>query len=56
MVDSNKKNNIFFLILFSFLLFSILATYYRYIIRQDFQYFVTEDETHSQFDINTYTK
>jgi len=55
MIDSDKKNNIFFLIFFLLLLVSISVTYYRYIVRQNFQYFTTEEEIPNQFDVNIYT-
>lgn len=54
MIDSNKKNNLFFLIFFVFLFVSMLITYYRYIIHQDFKYFTTEEEIPNQFDFHTY--
>ncbi len=55
MINSDKKSNVFFSVFFIFLVTSILVTYYRYIIRQDFQYFTTENKIPNQFDIHSYT-
>lgn len=55
MIDSDKKSNTFLLIIFVIAFVSILVTYYRYVVRQDFQYFTTEDEIPDQFDPSTYT-
>lgn len=54
MTESDKKSNIFFIIIFSLLLVSIFATYYVYVVREDFQYFTEESEIPNQFDPNTY--
>lgn len=43
-----------FTILAVLILVSIFFTWDRYIVRQDFKYFLTEEETPDQFDIESY--
>jgi hypothetical protein len=33
---------------------SISLTWYRYVVREDFRYFLTEEETPDRFDLSTY--
>lgn len=35
---------------------SVVVTYYRYMVRQDFTYFQTEDQVPNHFDISSYSK
>ncbi len=52
--SDNKSSAIFILIIFFLLIISIFATYYKYIVREDFKYFTTEEEIPNQFSVDTY--
>jgi len=54
MINSNEKSNLFFQAIFFVLLLSVFASYCRYVVWRDFQYFLVEDEIPSQFDLTTY--
>ncbi|HMP85613.1 MAG TPA: hypothetical protein PKE08_03010 [Candidatus Paceibacterota bacterium] len=44
-----------FLLIISILVFiSIAFTFSKYVLREDFEYFLTEDELPEQFNINSY--
>ncbi len=43
-----------FTILAILIFISIIFTWDRYILRQDFKYFLTEEEVPDQFDIKSY--
>lgn len=49
-----KSGSIYITILFVLTGLSIAGTYYRYMVRQDFVYFTTEDQIPSQFDVSSY--
>lgn len=48
----NQRN--FFILFFLAILISIGVSWYRYVVKEDFVYFITEEETPGQFDLNTY--
>ncbi|HMO79083.1 MAG TPA: hypothetical protein PJ997_01095 [Candidatus Paceibacterota bacterium] len=48
------KENIFFIIIALFILVSVSFSYYRYVVLEDFEYFLTEEEIPEQFNINSY--
>lgn len=54
MIDSDKRSNIFFIILFFLFIYSVFSIYYKYIFLEDFHYFLTEEELPNQFDLSTY--
>jgi len=35
---------------------SVVVSYYRYIVRQDFTYFQTEEQVPDHFDISSYSQ
>jgi hypothetical protein len=53
-IKTNKKDAIFFLVLFFLMMYSIGAAYYKYILQEDFAYFLAEEDVPDQFDMNAY--
>ncbi|MEY2641340.1 MAG: hypothetical protein RL150_733 [Candidatus Parcubacteria bacterium] len=55
MVEKGKvKEKIFLVILFVAFLYAVVEIYVEYIVREDFTYFLTEEEVPNQFDANAY--
>lgn len=50
----NKQSNIFIVIIVLAILISVSVAYYRYMIKQDFNYFTTEESIPDRFNINSY--
>lgn len=55
-VSMGQRNGKFIYILFIFalILISSIASYYRYVILEDFSFFHTEDNVPTQFEQSTY--
>lgn len=53
-MEGKNKGSIYIVFLVALVLVSSAASYYRYVIAEDFIYFTTEEEIPSQFDIATY--
>ncbi|KND51975.1 MAG: hypothetical protein ABA06_01795 [Parcubacteria bacterium C7867-001] len=49
------KSRIFFIFLFVLFICSVAATYYRYVVLQDYVIFTNEDDIPNEFDPLTYT-
>jgi hypothetical protein len=45
---------VYIAVLFSLLLLSAGVSYQRYIVEENFDYFMTEEELPNQFDLSTY--
>ncbi len=54
MNNINNKGNLFFIFLFVVFICSVALTYYRYIVLEDFTYFLTEENYPNKFDLSTY--
>lgn len=54
MIDSSKKNNIFIIVIFFAITVSVLMSYFRYIVQNDFNFFSTEEEIPNQFVLSSY--
>jgi len=50
----NKQSNIFIIILLIAIVLSASFAYYRYMVKENFAYFITEDSIPDRFDINSY--
>lgn len=50
----NKQSNIFIIILLTLIILSTGISYYRYMIKEDFSFFTTEESVPNRFDINSY--
>lgn len=53
-MHATKQSTTFLVILLLLIGASALAAYYRYIVTEEFDYFVTEDEIPERFDPSTY--
>ncbi|MFA5942111.1 MAG: hypothetical protein WC798_00345 [Candidatus Paceibacterota bacterium] len=51
-----RSSIIYTVVLFVLVGLSVGAAYYRYMVRQDFTYFQTEDEIPDQFDPSAYSQ
>lgn len=56
MIHKNNSSNTFFIFLFVLFIFSILNMYNKFIVQEDFHYFVSEEELPDIFDLSTYPK
>lgn len=54
-MQTEKSALVYIAIIFILLGLSVTVAYYRYMVRQDFTYFQTEDDVPSQFDISSYS-
>lgn len=50
----DKGSIIFFVLLFVAVCTSLSFTAYRYLVREDFAYFITEEEIPSRFSLSSY--
>jgi uncharacterized membrane protein len=55
-MSSEKQNTIFVLILFVLIGLSVSATYYRYIVQNDFVFFTAEEEIPDRFAPDSYNQ
>lgn len=53
-MHATRDSNIFIATLFVLLAMSIAAAYYQYMIRQNFQYFTTEEQIPDRFNAASY--
>ena len=51
---NSLRENLFFIIIIFLLISAIFVSYYKYIIREDFKYFLTEDDIPNKLDLNSY--
>lgn len=56
MNNSEYKSNILFIILFFLIVYSIVSIYYKYIVKDDFIYFLNEEEIPDSLDLSSYPK
>lgn len=54
MINSDKKSIIFFTVLLILFIYSIFNLYNKYIVNQDFVYFLSEEEIPNQSDLKEY--
>lgn len=54
MLNSHHTSNVFFFILFFVFFASVLNMYNKFIIKEDFHYFLTEEEIPGVFDLSNY--
>lgn len=54
MTLKNENNNAFLVILAVVILLSIVVSFYRYIVKEDFVYFTTEEDIPDRFNLNSY--
>ena len=55
-MQMGKSGIVYIVILLSLVGISIFVTYYRYMVKQDFTYFQTEDEIPDQFNQASYSQ
>lgn len=55
-MQTKKSALIYISILLVLIILSLVVTYYRYMVQQNFTYFQTEDQIPNHFDISSYSK
>jgi len=53
---STRENDLFFGVLLLAFVLALFGTYHRYIVREDFTFFTTEEDIPDRFDLGSYSR